>query len=143
MAEFRAGPTMVATWTFGTQAISGGTLAAGTLTLNADYRTCNFTPTVDVIDGTSGADTSKVKYMGMRDVTVDMTLVQQTGGTALNLALDAGVQGTLVIKPEGTAAGKPVFTIPAFCTGGKFSFPYNDIADISVSFSGQGAYSIS
>src|SRR5512143_2561374 len=96
--EFRAGPSLKGTWT----------CSVGTIGLNADYRTCSFTPSVDVIDGTAGADTSKVKYMGMRDVTVDMTLVQQTGGTALNAALDAGVQGTLVIYPEGTAVGKPV-----------------------------------
>src|SRR5512146_2387739 len=140
--EFRAGPTMVATWTYPGQAVGAGSIAAGTASLAPDYRTCTFTPSVDVIDGTAGSDTSKVKYMGMRDVTVDMTLVQQTGGTTINQCLDAGVQGTLVLYPEGTAAGKPVFTVPAFSTGAKMDWPYNDIAVISVSFSGQGAYTI-
>lgn len=130
--EFVPGPLLKANWIW-----SGGTIA-----LDPDYRTCTFTPSVDIVDGTAGADTSKVKYMGMRDFNVSMTLVTQTGGTLLNAALDAGVGGTLIIQPEGTATGKPKFTCPAFSTGASFEFPYNDVAQISVTFEGQGAYTI-
>ncbi len=132
--EFIAGPSAIITWTYGT--------TPGTITLQGDYRTCSIKSSGEIKDGTAGADTNKVNYFGMRDISVDIELVTQTGGTAMNAALDANVIGTLVIQPEGTATNKPKFTIPAFSQGASYSFPYNDVATISVTFSANGAYTI-
>ena len=133
MAEYVSGTLMKLTWV---------TATYGTITLDADYRSCKFTPSVDVVDGTAGADTSKVKYMGMRDAKADIELVTQTGGTATNAALDAGVGWTLVIQSEGTATGKPKITLPSFSTGATYDFPYNDVAKITCGFECQGAYTV-
>ncbi len=133
MAEFVSGSTMTLTWV---------TTTYGTVTLNADYRACKITPSVDVIDGTAGADTNKVKYLGKTDVKADVELVTQAGGTATNAALNAGVQGTLFVGPEGTVAGKPKFTLPAFSTGATYDFPYADIAKITCGFEANGPYII-
>ena len=130
--EFVAGPLMNLDWIW----------SGGTISLDGDYRTCTFTPSVDIVDGTAGADPNKVKYMGMKDANCAVTLVTQTGGTALNAALDAGVGGTLIIQPEGTATGKPKITFPSFSTGAAYEYPYNDVAVISVTFEAQGAYTI-
>jgi hypothetical protein len=130
--EFVSGPLMKLSWIY----------SGGTLSLDGDYRTCKFTPSVDIVDGTAGADANKVKYMGMKDATADITLVAQTGGTALNSALDAGVGGTLIIQPEGTATGKPKITFPSFSGGASYEYPYNDVAVLSCTFNAQGSYTI-
>lgn len=133
MAEFVSGSTMVLQWIW----------SGGTTSLAADYRTVTWTPAVDIVDGTAGADTSKTLYMGKRSATCDITLVTQAGGTALNAALDAGVTGTLIVGPEGTATGKPKITFPSFSQGAKLDYPYNDVAVISCTFASQGAYTVS
>jgi hypothetical protein len=115
--------------------------SGGTLSLEADYRTVSIKSSVDVIDGTAGSDTTKVKYLGMTDITVDMTQVLQTGGTLNMTQLTTGTQGTLIIQPEGTATGKTKFTIPAFVTS-SYDYPYNDIATCSLTFNGMGAFTI-
>lgn len=131
MAEYRAGPTMVANWV----------TSSGTTTLAPDYRTLSIKTTVDVIDATAGADTSRVKMFGMQDITVDMAQVLQAGGTANVAALATGTQGTLTVQPEGTATGKSKFVVPAFVTS-SYEFPYNDIATVALTFNGMGAFTV-
>src|SRR5512138_3139569 len=113
MAEFVSGPLMKLSWVW----------SGGTATLDADYRTCKFNQEIDVIDGTAGADANKVKYMGLKDGSVEVTLVQQTGGTAFNAAVAAGNIGTLTIQPEGTAVNKPKITFPSFSSGPSYDWP--------------------
>jgi hypothetical protein len=116
--------------------------SGGTVNLDGDYRTCTFTSSVDVVDGTAGADANKVKYMGMKDATANVSLVAQTGGTAMNAALVAGNVGTLTIQPEGTATGKPKITFPSFSTGASYEYPYNDVALLSCGFEANAAYTV-
>ncbi len=133
MAEFRAGPTMVASWV---------TASYGTISIAPDYRTCSIKTNVDVIDATAGADTSKVKMFGMQDITVDMNVVLQAGGTANMAAFQTSTQGTLTIQPEGTATGKTKFTVPSFVSS-SYEYPYNDIAVATLTFNGMGAFTVS
>jgi hypothetical protein len=135
--EFIAGRTMVMTWTY----VIGTT--AGTVSLAPDYRTFRFNETVDVKDGTAGSDVNKVKYLSFKDASIDVELVAQTGGTALNAALAAGVQGTLTVYPEGTASGKPLITFPSFSKGTSFDFPYDDVAKITTGWEANGQYTVS
>src|SRR5512138_3356187 len=99
MAEFMSGSTMILSWVW----------SGGTASMNADYQTCKITQTADIKDGTSGADTTKVKLVSFKDCTIDVGLVTQGGGTAVNAALVAGNIGTLTVQPEGTATGKPKY----------------------------------
>ena len=133
MTEFVAGLTMYISWV---------TATYGTVALEGNYRTFTLTPTVDVLDGTAGADVNKVKYLGKTDIKADLEMLTQTGGTLLNSALNAGVQGTLFIGPEGTAVNKPKFTLPCFSTGAKYEYPYADMAKITCGFEANGAYAI-
>lgn len=134
MAEYKAGPTIKISWVYGT--------APGTITFDPDYRTFDFNQTVDVIDATAGADANKVKILGMLDATCTFTSLLQTGGTAFDAALIAGVTGTLTVQPEGTATNKMKIVMPAFSNGASYSFPYADIATASCSFSANAAYQI-
>ncbi len=130
--EFMSGPDMVMKWTY-----TLGTVP-GTIVLDNDYRTCTINTSADDIDATAGHDTNKHKLIGFSDASVDIDLVAQQGGTALLAATKAGQDGTLTIYPEGTATGKPSYTVPAFAKGPKVDYPYNDIAKITLSFEANG-----
>jgi hypothetical protein len=113
--------------------------ALGTTTLNADYRTCSWNPSIAYVDVSAGQDTQVGRLTALKDATAAVTLVGQTGGTALKNALTAGQAGTLTIQPEGTATGKRVITFPAYCDGAKVEWPYADVEAISVGFTGSSA----
>ena len=130
MTEFISGPTMVIQWIY----------SGGTITLNTDYTTCAFSPSVDMVDITAGADTHRKRLTAIKDATASLTIYEQSGGTALATALGLGVSGTLIIGPEGTATGKRKITMPAFCNGAQYSYPFADKAEISVTFTGNGAF---
>ena len=132
MAEFIAGPTMTLTWT----------TSAATTTLNADYRTCSWNPTIAYVDSSAGADTNVGRLTALKDATAAITLVIQAGtaGTAIQNVLQAGQAGTLVIKPQGTATGGRIITFPSYSDGASCEWPYAEIAVISCGFTGNGAY---
>jgi hypothetical protein len=116
MAEF-TGTNLVAQWIY-----SGGT--------------------VTLVDATAGSDTNRSYLATIKDATVSINLVAQTGGTALEAALVEGAVGTLIIGPEGTASTKRKYTIPAISQGAKLNFPYDNIVEISCDFQASGAYTI-
>lgn len=126
MAELISGPTMVLTWT----------TSSGTYSLNSDYRTCEWNPTVTYEDVTAGSDTHVGRLTTLKDATASLTLVQQTGGTALIAGLQPGQAGTLVISQEGTASGKRKITLPAFSDGIQTSMPYANVAVHTLGFTG-------
>jgi hypothetical protein len=126
MAEYLAGPTMVLTWTY----------SGGTISLAGDYRTCTFSGTTGYEDASAGSDTQVGRLPTLTDVTASVELVLQTGGTAIQAALQPKTAGTLVIQPEGTATNKRKITIPAYCDGAVPSFPYAGVAVITCGFTG-------
>lgn len=127
MPEF-SGSAVVLSWIW----------SGGTVTLQGDYRKCSIKPSVDILDGTAGSDSRKIKYPDRGDIAVDIELVAQTGGTALLAALAAGVQGTLIVGPEGTATNKPKTTLSAISGGLNQELVYNDIAILTNAFVGDG-----
>jgi len=129
MAEF-TGTNLLLSWIW----------SGGTVTLGGDYRTCAWTPTVAYSDISAGSDTHVGRLTNLKDATAAVTLVDSAQGTATYAALGAGVGGTLIISPEGTATGKRKITFPCFSDGAAYSYPYNDTVTISVNFTGNGAY---
>jgi hypothetical protein len=129
MAEFLAGPTMVLQWIW----------SGGTVSLAADYRTCNWAPTIAYVDVSAGGDTQIGRLTALKDATASIELVGQTGGTAIAAALSAGVAGTLIIGPEGTATGKRKITFPSYSDGAVVDFPYADVVAITCGFTGAGS----
>jgi hypothetical protein len=131
MPEFISGPTMI-------MSFSG---TAGTSTLNADYKTCTWTPSVAYVESSAGQDTHIGRLTALKDSKAAVTLVAQaTTGTALTPTIAAGVFGTLVIQPEGTAVGRRKISMPGYSDGPVVDFPYNDICVISCGFTGSGAF---
>lgn len=126
MAELISGPTMILTWT----------TSAGTFSLNGDYRNVQWNPSTAYAETSAGSDTQVGRLPTLKDATASVELVAQTAGTAIASALQPQTAGTLVVQPEGTATNKRKITLPAYSDGAQVSFPYADVAVISVNFSG-------
>lgn len=114
--------------------------SGGTITLNTDYRSCNWNPSIGKTDKSAGSDAQKTYLATQKDVSCSITLVAQAGGTALMDALAPGVEGTLIVQPEGTAAGKRKHILPAFSDGAVPTYPFSDLVTISCSFTPTAAY---
>ncbi len=112
----------------------------GTVTLQGDFRTFSWSPSLNWIDATAGADTFEELLPSFgTGADITCTMVMQAGGTALLAALDRQTAGTLIYGPEGTATGKVKYTIPATSAGPQFSQPYNDVVELTASFRQTGA----
>ena len=124
-----AGSAIVVQW--------NGTVISGNQT------TFDYTPSVDLYDQTSASDTHKKHIAGVKDGSASMSAYIQSGtlagGTLLYNMLTEGNSGTLTWKPEGTAAGKPTYSMLVFSQGVGFSYPYNNVVVASVSFQQDGA----
>ena len=110
--------------------------SGGTFALNADFRTVAFTPSTAYADVSAGNDTQVGRLPTLKDAVASVSLVGQTGGTAIAASMQPGQLGTLIIGPEGTAVGKRKITLPSYCDGAKVAYPYADVMTIDAGFSG-------
>lgn len=109
--------------------------SGGTVTLQADFRTFNWSPSLNFIDATAGADTYErilTSYGVGGDIAFSM--VAQTDGTLLATALARQTQGTLVYGPAGTVDGYLAYLIPAYSQGPAYNQPFNDVVEITNNF---------
>ena len=111
---------------------------AGTIGLNADYRTFDLGQGGTWLDNTAGNDQTLTSLPNRSQFDPVVELLAQTGGTALEDALKYGTEGTLICGPEGTIAGKRKYTVHAFSQGASFKLAYNDLAQITANFKGTG-----
>ena len=126
MAEFLGGTNMVLTWVY----------SGGTVSLAADFRQCNWTPSTSYVDATAGSDTTMSRLPTFIDATANIEMVNPSGGTALYAALAARTAGTLTIQPEGTATNQRKITFPSYCDGAQYAHPYADVATLTCGFTG-------
>ena len=119
--------------------------AAGTTILSGDYRTFTYTPSIELLDETAGADTNRQRVSYMKDGQAAMTALMQSGsgagGTAMAAALVEGAVGTLEWNLEGTAAGKVKNYIPAISMGCPVTMPYNNFIELSPTWQQNGTRS--
>ena len=116
--------------------------AAATTTLTGDHRNFTFTPSIDYVDETAGADDHKKRLSGVKDSTATFEAVLQAGsgagGTSTYAPLVEGTYGSIVWSPEGTAGGKSKWTWPCYSGGAAFATPYADVTTVTVNFQGNG-----
>lgn len=128
--EYIPGQTMVLQWIY----------SGGTISLAGEERSVAWTPSIETVDTTAGADTVRTYLGTFKSATASVSMVDQTNAAGTATALDAGVRGTLIIGPEGTATGKRKITFPSMSQGAKYTFPYDGIAEISCDFIATGSY---
>lgn len=66
-------------------------------------------------------------------------VLDDTGGSATEAALDAGNSGTLIYGPQGTAAGKPKKTVQAVILRNRKTYPHDDAVQFNVELRLSGA----
>lgn len=132
MADY-SGSALSVIWNYGT----------GSYTLTGDQRNFSYTPSIDLIETTAGADANKNYISGPKDGQAQFEALMQAGtsttGTAIYSTLTEGNSGTLVWSPEGAVATKPKYTMPAISMGVSYGYPYADAVPVSVSFQQNGA----
>ena len=123
MAEY-AGSALALSWIW----------SGGTVDLAAHTRQLTITPNQQTIDATAGSDATRQYLPSFTDYTVAASGVAQDGanGTIMAQALKAGVNGTLIAGPSGTATGAVKYTVPAFSLGLSTDVPYSDVVTWSV-----------
>ena len=126
----------------GTAAVAVWTTSSGTSTLSGDFRNFSYNTGIELINTTAGADADATHIVGVKSGQFACELVRQAAGTALEAELVVGKEGTLTYSPEGTAATKRLFTIPATVTSSAFANPYNDVVSISAGWERNGAGSL-
>ena len=134
MANYEyAGTAMIVTWFQG----------SGTNILSGKHTNFGYTPSIDYIDVTSGADTHKRRLAGVKDGSAQLEAFMQSGtntpGTAAFASCAEGNFGTLQWQPEGTAVGKAKISMPANAGGAVFGYPVAGAVTVSVAFTQEGA----
>lgn len=113
--------------------------SAGTATLTGDHRTASLTTATGLAKSTAGSDAWDTSLATVKSWSASWSGVMQSAGTALEDCLAEGVFGTVTIAPEGTAAAHRKYTGACFAMGAKPSFPYDNVCEFSVEFTGDGA----
>ena len=128
-----AGSSLVLTWI----------QAAATTVISGDHKALSLTPNQAFYDETAGADPYKKYLVGVKDYTATFSANFQagtgTGGTATFSTLAIGNEGTLQIQPEGTASPKQKLSLPCISQGVSYSWPYDNVCEITINFQGNGA----
>lgn len=131
MAEY-SGTALVVTWI----------QAAATTVLTGDHRSFTYTPSINLYDATAGADPAKKYIVGTKDGNATFNAVLQdgtgAGGTLTYSTLTEGNIGTLRWQPEGTATTKPKYEMPAISQGAPFSYPYDNVIEVTVNWQQNG-----
>jgi len=117
--------------------------AAATTTLTGDHKSCSYTPSINLIDCTAGADPNKTYIPGVKDGTWTFNANMQSGtgagGTTAYTTVAEGNVGTLWIYPEGLTAGKSYIAIPSITQGAAYSWPYDNVVEVTVNGQQKGA----
>jgi hypothetical protein len=96
-----------------------------------------------MIDQTAGADANKTYIPGVKDgswtFNANMQAGTDAGGTTVFSTAAEGNIGTLFIYPEGITAGKSKYTIPSIAQGAAFSWPYDNVVEVTVNGQQNGA----
>jgi hypothetical protein len=124
MANEFVGSALVASWT----------TASGTTSLQTDFRNVVFTPSLELVDATAGADTYRQSLPSFAGAGFSFSGIFPSTGTTLMAQLKEGMIGTIVYHPAGSAVSTPKVTIPAISLGAVYNQPYNDIVEVSCSF---------
>jgi hypothetical protein len=116
---------------------------SGTVTISGDQTILDYTPSIDLVDQTAGADTNKTYLTTLKDGKASLTAYLQagtaSGGTLAFSRVYEGAVGTIIYSPEGTAATKPKYTLPVIAMGAAFSYPFAGNVEAKVDFQQNGA----
>lgn len=113
--------------------------AAGSVTLDADYRSFTVGEEVNDADSTAGNDTYAGHLPTFTDASAELEMVGTTNsGTAHWTSIAPRTEGTIYWYPEGTASSKPAHNAPAYISSRDREYPYDNVVTVSLGFQFQG-----
>jgi hypothetical protein len=122
----------------GSQCYVSWVWSGGTIELYTDARNFSYTPSVDLVDATAGADISRRRLLSFKDGQASLSALAQYDGTAFVNACAEGRSGTLTWGLSGTVSGRPKSVMPAFSQGVTQTAPYSDVATYDVTWQQNG-----
>ena len=126
------GSALYASWA----AVNSAGSVLGSVQLNTDFRNFVYTPSMDLVDATAGADAAKRNIASFKGGQITCSQIMQSDlGTATMTYLAEGQRGTMTWGEAGTVATKPKHVAGFLCLGSTFSTPYNDIVIIDTTWS--------
>lgn len=112
----------------------------GTIDISGNGRSFEISQSADEIDVTTYGSTDKEFIVGMIERDSSLEVLDDNESAAIRNALKPGMSGTLKWFPQGSASGKPVFTVgTAVVREENLSYPYDDVVLLSVSIRLSGA----
>ena len=117
-------------------------ISFGGVEIQADNRSLSWDESTDVADTTAGADAFESHVVTTKNVEFSLTLLydNSAAGTATTVAVANGAAGTLDIGPEGTATGKPRYTIVGTVTGKSPTWDYDGESEFDITITANGAW---
>lgn len=113
--------------------------ATGTATISGDQTSFDTGLEMETVDASAGADNWRVFLATMQNGSFKMeSYFKGTNGTAVQARIEQGDTGTLLWGPEGTAAGKPKWGIPALVTKSDYTFPFDNLIKVTTEWQQQG-----
>jgi len=123
----------------GDEAYARWTSSAGTVVLTGNQRGLDFEQTTDTADHTGGTANTRRRKATIADFSVEFeALWEGTSGSAANVAITIGGEGTLEIAPLGSATGRPKGVYPVVCVGKTLPMPFDDVLIQTYSFEANG-----
>lgn len=112
----------------------------GTLDVSGQARSLEINQSVDEIDVTTYGSSDREYITGMGDRTASLEILDDDTSSLVRNALRVGQSGSLSWWPQGTASGKPAFSVgTAVVTEQNASFPYDDAVQYSQTIRLSGA----
>lgn len=112
----------------------------GTLDISGQGRTFEVSQSADEIEVTTYASTDKEFIVGMADRSASMEILDDDSSSLVRVSTRIGSASSMVWGPQGTANGKPKFTVgTAVVREQNLSYPYDDAVLLSLTFRLSGA----
>lgn len=112
----------------------------GTVSVAGQGRSLEISQAADEVDVTTYGSTDKEFITGFVDRSATLEILDDSGSTTVKDAFAPGSSSSLTWFPQGTANGKPKYSVgTAVVTGADESYPYDDAVVISTTLRLSGA----
>lgn len=108
--------------------------------ISGDGRSVNYEQSSDALDDSTYGQDERTKQGGLKDGSGSFEALDKSGTWAADWQeIEPGSLQTMSIYPEGNSVGERIVSFTALITNRSVTFPYDDLATLSMSFEISGA----
>lgn len=116
------------------------TISFNAVQIEGDGRTVSFDESAETHDDTKYGASARTRIAGLTDGSGSFEALDASGDwSAAWEAIVPGTSATMVIMPEGAGSLKRTLTFTAIITARSVTWPYDDLAEVSMSYEISGA----